>query len=180
MGFDVVAGLRSLDTYADVWRFIRSFAAEWAEPIREADDVTRAELDEAEQRLGVRLPEVIREAYQLIGNFPYNPEPYTDRFSINLVELVMCDAVEAGDRSDGRELTDYDRGLFDGFTPLSTILPAMEWNMPWHVSPDVILRRSEDLIVIAARTDEALAEFRVNHPGDWMSRWHEGRAFQTW
>ncbi|SNS66257.1 hypothetical protein SAMN05421812_101309 [Asanoa hainanensis] len=105
-------------------------------------------------------------------NFPHRPQPYTDRFSLSLVELVLWEAVEAGDRHDCRKLTDYDGELFDAFTPLSTILPAMEWNAPWHVSPDVILRRSQDLIMIAARTDEALADFRVTHPGDWMSRWH--------
>ncbi|SDZ47294.1 hypothetical protein SAMN05421684_5435 [Asanoa ishikariensis] len=226
MGFDLVDGLRSLDTYDDVWRFIRGFAAEWVSPIRERDDVTPEEFDEAEERLGVRLPEAVRQAYQLIGrnpnltsrsgalyeideleydpdsrmltfrcthqataffsmpvrswdddppvyvDFPYRPEPYTDRFSINLVELVLWETAEAGDRSDGRQLTDYDGDLLDGLTPLSTLLPAMEWNKPWHISPDVILRRTGDLITIAARTDEALTDFRAAHPGDWMGRWH--------
>ncbi|MDG4825482.1 hypothetical protein O7635_26850 [Asanoa sp. WMMD1127] len=67
MSFDIVAGLRGLDTYADAWRFIRGFAAAWAEPVDEVDDVTEAELDAVEERFGVRLPEAVRQGYRLLG-----------------------------------------------------------------------------------------------------------------
>ncbi|MGW3044045.1 SMI1/KNR4 family protein [Kitasatospora sp. NPDC001159] len=52
---------------AGAWALVRGFAAHWGEPLAVADGFTDAELDAAEQRLGVRLPAALREAYRLFG-----------------------------------------------------------------------------------------------------------------
>jgi hypothetical protein len=223
MGFDIQAALRDLYTYKEVWRLIREFAAAWAEPIKESDDVSDAELDAVEDRFRVRLPEVVRQGYQLIGCHPdltsrngylyeldeleYEPtdgmltfrcthqatafftvrlrpwsddppvyldhdltEPYVDRFSISLVEMVLWESVEAGDHTDCRGLTDYDGDLLTGLMPVSRLLPPMMWNEGLYASRDILLRQRRDLVTISARTDEALDEFRRAHPGDWAGR----------
>lgn len=59
--------LNELSSRGDAWRFVRDFAAEWATPITDEDGATQAQLDDAEARLGVRLPAAVREAYQLLG-----------------------------------------------------------------------------------------------------------------
>jgi hypothetical protein len=66
-GFHIEQALADLSGRSDAWRFIRHFAAEWAIPIVDEDGSTQAELDDAERRLGVRLPLAVREAYQLLG-----------------------------------------------------------------------------------------------------------------
>ncbi|WP_394616754.1 hypothetical protein JNUCC0626_45210 [Lentzea sp. JNUCC 0626] len=52
------------------WRFIEGFAAEWAEPIEARDGWNHADLNAAEERLGVRLPDAVRDAYALFGKRP--------------------------------------------------------------------------------------------------------------
>ncbi|MFE9688361.1 hypothetical protein [Micromonospora sp. NPDC005806] len=67
-GYDVAAALR--DGVADrraAWRFIRTFAAAWAEPLRDNDGVDPQELGAAQKRLGIPLPAALREAYLLFG-----------------------------------------------------------------------------------------------------------------
>ncbi|MFF2075846.1 SMI1/KNR4 family protein [Kitasatospora sp. NPDC058162] len=49
------------------WALVRGFAAHWGEPLGSQDGFTGAELDAAEQRLGLRLPVALREAYRLFG-----------------------------------------------------------------------------------------------------------------
>jgi cell wall assembly regulator SMI1 len=65
--FNVAAALGRLKGRFDAWQFVRDFAAAWATPIIEADGVTAEELDAAEERLGLRLPAAVREAYLLFG-----------------------------------------------------------------------------------------------------------------
>lgn len=52
---------------ADAWRFLTGFAADWRAPLRPGDGNDAAELDKAEQRLGLRLPAALREACMLFG-----------------------------------------------------------------------------------------------------------------
>jgi hypothetical protein len=67
-GFDIARELESgLDDRQAAWRFIRGFAASWLTPLTESDGCDEAELDAAEDRLGVRLPAALREAYGLFG-----------------------------------------------------------------------------------------------------------------
>ncbi|WP_223184536.1 SMI1/KNR4 family protein [Streptomyces sp. CBMA152] len=49
------------------WRFIQGFAAHWADALEHGDGWTEADLVAAEERLGVRLPVAMREAYLLFG-----------------------------------------------------------------------------------------------------------------
>ncbi|MFD8706044.1 SMI1/KNR4 family protein [Kitasatospora sp. NPDC059648] len=51
----------------EAWALVRGFAAYWGEPLTSQDGFTDAELDAAEQRLGLRLPVAVREAYRLFG-----------------------------------------------------------------------------------------------------------------
>lgn len=57
----------ALDDRAAAWRYLTRFAADWREPLGDGDGYGSAVLDEAEQRLGVRLPAALREAYGLLG-----------------------------------------------------------------------------------------------------------------
>ncbi|MEV5600695.1 SMI1/KNR4 family protein [Streptomyces sp. NPDC052299] len=49
------------------WTFVQGFAAHWGEALRNGDGWTEADLAAAEERLGVRLPAALREAYLLFG-----------------------------------------------------------------------------------------------------------------
>lgn len=71
MTFDVAgAAARAVLDRTAAWRFIEGFAAEWADPIEAQDGWTNADLDAAEDRLGVRIPRALREAYALFGKRP--------------------------------------------------------------------------------------------------------------
>ncbi|MFB9834604.1 hypothetical protein [Actinoallomurus acaciae] len=66
--FDVGRELgTSIGDRAEAWRFIRGFAAGWQTPLAEDDGCPAEDLDAAEARLGLRLPEALREAYRLFG-----------------------------------------------------------------------------------------------------------------
>jgi hypothetical protein len=67
-GFDIARELASgLDDRQAAWRFVRGFAANWLTPLAEDDGWSGAELDAAEDQLGLRLPAALREAYGLFG-----------------------------------------------------------------------------------------------------------------
>lgn len=68
-GFDVVAGVeRGLRGRAEAWRFIREFTEHWGVPaVEDWDGHAVKALERAEQRLGLRLPEAVRECYALLG-----------------------------------------------------------------------------------------------------------------
>jgi hypothetical protein len=57
----------ALDDRAEAWRFLTRFAADWRSPLTADDGYNSSALDEAEQRLGVRLPTALREVYGLLG-----------------------------------------------------------------------------------------------------------------
>ncbi|MFJ4186549.1 SMI1/KNR4 family protein [Kitasatospora sp. NPDC089509] len=66
--FDLRAAMATaLGDRAGAWALVRGFAAYWGEPLGPRDGFTDAELDAAEQRLGLRLPPALREAYRLFG-----------------------------------------------------------------------------------------------------------------
>lgn len=71
MTFDVAgSATRAMHDRSAAWRFIEGFAAAWAEPIEARDGWNQADLDAAEHRLGVRLPDAMRDAYALFGKRP--------------------------------------------------------------------------------------------------------------
>ncbi|MEN3538007.1 hypothetical protein AAH991_23030 [Microbispora sp. ZYX-F-249] len=61
---DLAAGVRDKDS---AWTFIRRFAEAWMTPLRDGDGYTAEELNAGEQRLGLKLPAALREAYMLFG-----------------------------------------------------------------------------------------------------------------
>ncbi|MFF4105403.1 SMI1/KNR4 family protein [Streptomyces sp. NPDC001903] len=66
--FDVAEALAGgFPARADAWAFVRGFAAAWSTPVSPADGFTSAEVQRAEDRLGIRLPVALREAYALFG-----------------------------------------------------------------------------------------------------------------
>ncbi|MFJ6614815.1 SMI1/KNR4 family protein [Streptomyces sp. NPDC091289] len=67
-GFDLAASLaRGVDGRRGAWSFVQGFAAHWADGLKDGDGWADADLAEAEERLGVRLPAALREAYLLFG-----------------------------------------------------------------------------------------------------------------
>ncbi|WET76226.1 SMI1/KNR4 family protein [Amycolatopsis sp. QT-25] len=66
--FDLVGEVaRGVRDRAGAWRFIQGFAAHWMSPLGQDDGCGEAELTAAEDRLGLRLPAALREAYGLFG-----------------------------------------------------------------------------------------------------------------
>ncbi|MFF3015668.1 SMI1/KNR4 family protein [Streptomyces sp. NPDC057939] len=67
-GFDVVRSLAAgVESRGNAWEFIRGFVANWSEALGDDDGWSEADLAAAEERLGVRLPLALREAYLLLG-----------------------------------------------------------------------------------------------------------------
>jgi hypothetical protein len=52
---------------AGVWQFIRDFAGLWRSSLADGDGYGEADINAAEERLGVRFPAAVREAYELFG-----------------------------------------------------------------------------------------------------------------
>ncbi|MCX5264871.1 SMI1/KNR4 family protein [Streptomyces sp. NBC_00199] len=66
--FELAASLAAgVEGRRGAWSFIQGFAAHWAGALESADGWAEADLVAAEQRLGVRLPAALREAYLLFG-----------------------------------------------------------------------------------------------------------------
>ncbi|MFZ3475110.1 SMI1/KNR4 family protein [Streptomyces sp. 4.24] len=67
-GFDLAASLGGgVEGRRGAWDFVQGFAAHWAGALESGDGWLEADLAAAEERLGVRLPAALREAYQLFG-----------------------------------------------------------------------------------------------------------------
>ncbi|SDG42657.1 hypothetical protein SAMN05216553_10814 [Lentzea fradiae] len=71
MTFDLAEeAARAVQGRSAAWRFIERFAESWEEPLEPADGWSRRDLAEAEDRLGVPIPEALREALSLFGKRP--------------------------------------------------------------------------------------------------------------
>jgi hypothetical protein len=57
----------AVDGRAGVWQFIRDFAGLWRSPLTDGDGYGEAEINAAQERLGVRFPAAVRQAYGLFG-----------------------------------------------------------------------------------------------------------------
>ncbi|WP_249375383.1 SMI1/KNR4 family protein [Streptomyces sp. I05A-00742] len=67
-GFDVARALAGgCPDRVGAWEFVREFAASWATPLTSADGFSAGEVQQAEERLDLRLPVALREAYGLFG-----------------------------------------------------------------------------------------------------------------
>ncbi|WP_327380538.1 MULTISPECIES: SMI1/KNR4 family protein [unclassified Streptomyces] len=66
--FDLAESLaRGVEGRGGAWSFIKGFAAHWASALESGDGWTEGDLVAAEERLGVKLPVTMREAYLLFG-----------------------------------------------------------------------------------------------------------------
>ncbi|MBE1458724.1 hypothetical protein H4W79_002938 [Nocardiopsis terrae] len=66
--FDFAGALaQGLGSRNGAWEFLRAYAAHWADGLDENDGWREADLDAAENRLGLRLPTALREAYRLFA-----------------------------------------------------------------------------------------------------------------
>jgi len=74
----------------DRWSLLTDFVAEWHTPLQEGDGYSAAELDAAEQRLGLNLPLALREWYQLAGKrtdlFAIDPYDFTSPHELSTEE----------------------------------------------------------------------------------------------
>lgn len=221
---------RLLDALAGrpaAWRFIASFAADWRSALETSDGYEAAELDAAEERLGLKLPAALREAYTLFGRrddltrnqdelltpselhvyedaLVYQAEnqgaarwgillsdlgnddpatvmrpdladksqehwePWTDRLSVALIDLVMSEtAIYNGDGlSDAAELDD---SVLAAFHRLPSVLPAQH-ESSWYLGDDVLLHVLGDWwLTVRARTTQALDAVRENHLVGWVN-----------
>ncbi|MFE1873004.1 SMI1/KNR4 family protein [Streptomyces sp. NPDC059496] len=92
--FDLAESLaRGVEGRSGAWRFIKGFAAHWASALESGDGWTEDDLVAAEERLGVRLPVTMREAYLLFGR----RRDLTSNHDVLLspAELYVDDAKEA-------------------------------------------------------------------------------------
>ena len=94
-GFDLAASLaRGVEGRRGAWTFIQGFAAHWVgATLGSFDGWMKADLDAAEERLGLRLPTALREAYLLFGR----RQDLTSNHDVLLgpAELYVDDAKDA-------------------------------------------------------------------------------------
>ncbi|MFE6867752.1 SMI1/KNR4 family protein [Kitasatospora sp. NPDC057692] len=92
--FDLAASLAGgVEGRSGAWSFIQDFAAHWTSALKTGDGWAEADLAVAEERLGVRLPTALREAYLLFGR----RRDLTSNHDVLLspAELYVDDAKEA-------------------------------------------------------------------------------------
>lgn len=211
---------------AGAWAFLTAFAADWRMPLRPGDGCDASELGKAEERLGLRLPAALREAYLLLGRRDdlcrnqdrFLPaaglqvcdgalvyaaenqgaahwgirlddlgaedppavmrpglagksaerwEPWTDRLSAAIVELVMSETLYYGDGlSDSGEMTGMEEGAFD---PLPGMLPP-DSGSRWLLGDDALLHVYDgSWLTVRVRSREAFDALRGSVTADWVN-----------
>lgn len=97
-------------------------------------------------------------------------QPFMDRFSLACVDVMLWEMVEAGLHSGARDETDDDKTTLVGaLTPVPFPRYPNEFGSQWYVCVATILRHGPGWIAVAARSREALDEFRQAHPGSWVN-----------
>ncbi|QKG23367.1 SMI1/KNR4 family protein [Actinomadura verrucosospora] len=229
MGFDIVRDLPpALHDRAAAWTFIREFAGSWGLSLGREDGTPDGELAEAEERLGLRLPAAVREAYALFGRRPdlhsnldtlLSPgelavehgalvfreenqgaarwgvlrddlaaadppvhvrqdladkyaelwEPWTDRFSTAVLEIVMAESTQGPEElCDGRDLGP---GEDDELARRFTLVPfPAESGQNFFTAPGLLMSDGGGAwLSVRARDPETLDRFRRTFPGDWVN-----------
>ncbi len=69
------------------WQKVRTFISEWFEPLGDSDGYSEEEIAEAEARLGIRLPEALREWYGFAGK---RIDFYKQNWMIPISDLYIC------------------------------------------------------------------------------------------
>ena len=96
-------------------------------------------------------------------------EPWTDRLSVALVELVTSEtALYDGDHlSDGADLLD---GALSKFQPLPAVVPARH-ESAWFLRKDLLVHvHGVWWLTVRARTSAALDAVRNGAPAEWVNR----------
>ncbi|GAA5020838.1 SMI1/KNR4 family protein [Kitasatospora paranensis] len=237
-GFDLVEGLAAgLEDRAAAWWFVQDFARHWVQPLADGDGWDETDLAAAEERLGLRLPAALREAYTLFGRRPdltcnhdvlhapadlhldgagealvirhenqgacvwgiplaelHRPdpavairpdladkqaerwEPWLDRLSVALVELVLSESLHAPegrcaflDALDEDGLAALERH-YDGLPfPDYPLAGPPDDTSRWYAGDEVVLRVDGGSTLLArARTPQGLERLRERIPGDWL------------
>ncbi|MFI1227576.1 MULTISPECIES: SMI1/KNR4 family protein [unclassified Streptomyces] len=92
--FDLAEALaRGVDGRRGVWDFVQGFATHWVGGLEEGDGWADADLVAAEERLGLRLPAAMREAYLLFGRRRDLTSQHDQL--LDPAELYVDDAAEA-------------------------------------------------------------------------------------
>lgn len=74
-GFDPRAELAHVHDAPGAWSFIRGFTSRWSQQaLSQGDSCDEAEIRSAEQRLGITLPQTLRDGYLLCGRHEYHLE----------------------------------------------------------------------------------------------------------
>lgn len=86
--FDAHEFAARLSTRQDRWSLLKNFIAEWHAPLAEGDGYPAAEIDAAEQRLGLKLSAALRDMYGFAGKFietfSVNPYAFTTLNELNI------------------------------------------------------------------------------------------------
>jgi hypothetical protein len=70
--FDLRAELARVRDAAGAWLFVRGFTRHWTQPLNDGDGCEEADIRNAEQRLGITLPQALRDGYRLCGRREYH------------------------------------------------------------------------------------------------------------
>ena len=70
--FDPRAELARVHDAAGAWSFIEGFTSHWSQPLSYGDGCDEVEIRSAEQRLGITLPQALRDGYRLCGRREYH------------------------------------------------------------------------------------------------------------
>jgi hypothetical protein len=77
----------------DRWTKVKEFIAEWFEPLGEGDGYSEKEIAEAEARLGVRLPEALREWYGFAGKWYGELQDHNRQYPLESLTLSESGAL---------------------------------------------------------------------------------------
>lgn len=102
-------------------------------------------------------------------------EPWADRLSAALIELVMSETLYYGDGlSDAGEMTGMDE---DAFEPLPAVLPdSPGYRSRWLLGDDALLHvRDGSWVTVRVRSREAFDAVRASVTADWVN-WLAGAA----
>jgi hypothetical protein len=127
---------------------------------------------------GVPVPAIGQDDPPVVVNVGAGWEPYSDRLSVALVEMVMSEAMFSADgpNVDNRELDDTANALVSAAFERLPLPVFPFWagiNGPgvrWFAGPDVLLRNEgETWLWVHGRTPEAVQAVRERLSGEWLT-----------
>ena len=70
--FDPRTELARVHDAEGAWSFVRGFAGHWSSPLSSDDGCDESDIEEAERRLGIRVPQALGDGYRLCGRRNYH------------------------------------------------------------------------------------------------------------